>query len=701
MIARRNLSDYNTEKSQEKGTLLMRTKKLLGVAVLWLMFASLSFAAVAPTEEEMGESRRWAETKFSASGASKAMGQFFSFTYDGKSSANLLKIWKCKTEEKKLDERRTESTLTYADPKTGLEIRCVAVAYSDFPVVEWTVYAKNTGDKDTPILENLQGLDTRFVRTEKAEFVLHGIKGDLCTADSFEPYQLPLGPNAAVKRSPPGNSGKSCDGAEGWPYYNLQTPDGGVIIAVGWPGQWESSFTRDAKNGLRITAGQQLTHLSLKPGEEIRTPLVAILFWKGADVERSQNLWRRWYLQYVLPHFDGKPHAPIAQIQTGASDGEITRVEQFLKAGIKPDVCWHDAGWYPLENGPYKGAGFWLNTGTWEPDPKRYPKGFRPFSDWVRAKNMKFLLWFEPERVGDPNSYLGKNHPDWLLPETDSTVGKILDEGNPQAWKWLVEHIDGMIKKEGLDWYREDMNGCGPLPAWRKNDAENRQGITENFYVQGHLKFWDELKRRNPSLHIDSCASGGRRNDLETMRRAVPLLRSDFQFPDSKGVVEGNQGHTYGLSMWLPFQGTGVYFYDTYSVRSFYLPSFGMGGLTPENTEAQKQAYRECGEIAPLMLYGDYYPLTPYNLQLDRWIGWQFNDAEKGEGVVQAFCRAECKEKSIRLKLHSLEPDAVYTLKNFDEANATEATGKELMDAGLAIEVKEQPGAVIVRYQKK
>ena len=29
---------------------------------------------------------------------------------------------------------------------------------------------------------------------------------------------------------------------------------------------------------------------------------------------------------------------------------------------------------------------------------------------------MQFLLWFEPERVGNPNSWLGKNHPEWLLP---------------------------------------------------------------------------------------------------------------------------------------------------------------------------------------------------------------------------------------------------------------------------------------------
>ena len=52
---------------------------------------------------------------------------------------------------------------------------------------------------------------------------------------------------------------------------------------------------------------------------------------------------------------------------------------------------------------------------------------------------------------------------------------------------------------------------------------------------------------------IDSCASGGRRNDLETMRRAVPLWRSDYAFE-----TIGHQGMTYGISFWLPYHGTGT-----------------------------------------------------------------------------------------------------------------------------------------------
>jgi len=221
--------------------------------------------------------------------------------------------------------------------------------------------------------------------------------------------------------------------------------------------------------------------------------------------------------------------------------------------------------------------------------------------------------------------------------------------------------------------------------------------MTENLYVQGHLAYWDELRRRHPHLRIDSCASGGRRNDLETMRRAVPLLRSDFQFPNMPGVVEGNQGHTYGLSFWLPFQGTGCYLCDPYAYRSFYLPSFGMGRLTQENTAAQQKAYAECRRVTPMML-ADYYPLTPYSRELNRWIAWQFNRPEQGDGLVQAFRRAKSPYESARFRLRGLDPRATYTVTNFDVPGSTEMTGRELLEKGLPVVLKDRPSAAVITY---
>ncbi len=618
----------------------------------------------------------------------------FSFTYGGEVSGKLLTHWPKKAEHHRLDRNRTRHTLTWIEAKSGLEVRCVAVDYADYPAVEWTVYFKNSGSNNSPILDNIRGLDTAFQRSAKGEFALHGINGDWCAADSFAPYSVELGPNATRRCAP--ELGKSTGGRLGWPYYNIQMPGGGVLLAVGWPGQWSTCFTRDQGTKLRVTAGQETTHLYLKPGEEIRAPLIALVFWKGADTVRAQNVWRRWYMAHVIPRVNGQPIAPIAQIQSaGNGRASIADAQSYLDAGIKIDICWTDAGWYT------GGSSSWLNTGEWEPDPARYPQGFKPWSDWVRAQGMKFLLWFEPERIGNPDCWLARNRPAWLLANTGQ--GNILHLGDPAARKWLTDHVDGLIKTQGLDWYREDMNGSGPQMAWQKADAADRQGATENFYVQGHLAFWDALVQRNPGLLIDSCASGGRRNDLETMRRAVPLLRSDFQTREP-GVIEGNQGHTYGLAMWLPYYGSGCYSTDNYWVRSFYLPGFGV--VPPANwakddaqREVVRRAYAECRQVAPLM-FGDYFPLTPYSLDRGQWIAWQFHRPEQDDGLLQAFRRDKCEEPASVWRLCGLNPAAHYEVTDFDLGHLGIRSGKELMETGLRVAIPGRPGAALIVYKR-
>ncbi|WP_428303608.1 alpha-galactosidase [Lacipirellula sp.] len=665
------------------------------LATAWLLIVAVGHAPqacaeIAPTPVELEMTSLWVrENLLSATRLPP-----FSFKYGTAHSSTFLRSW-ARTVQTTVGVASTEHVVTWTDPAQLLRIRCEIVEYHDHPAVEWTVYFKNIGAADTAICQDILGFDFQMARTNRFEYLLHGIYGDFMTADSYRPYALTMDPGFTKTFAPYAFSGKSSDGPDGWPYFNLQMPGGGMMMAIGWPGQWACSFTRNGTNGLSIKAGQQLTRMYLKPGEEIRTPLTALLFWRGEDVVRSQNLWRHWYVDYVLPHFDGQPQQAVQQIQ--CSGYHPSNLYAFLAKGIVPDICWRDAGWYPVSQGPYTGDLQWLNTGTWEINRTLYPRGFRAFSDYARSSGSSFLLWFEPERVGSPNSFLGQR-PQWLLPATSTTVGDILNLGNPEALDWLINHIDDMINTEGLDWYREDMNGNGPLPAWRNADSSTRQGITENFYVQGHLAFWDELKARHPALRIDSCASGGRRNDLETMRRAVPLVRSDFQFPDMAGVVEGNQCHIYGLSRWLPFHGTGAYLYDPYSFRSFYGTCFGMGGLTEENTAAQQQAYAEQKQIGKYMLFGDYYPLTPYSLDNNVWIAWQFNAPSSRQGCVQVFRRQNATTTSITLQLNDLDPDQIYQVKNFDSPTLLSKSGAELMNPGLTVTLPAK-GSAVFQYQ--
>jgi alpha-galactosidase len=629
---------------------------------------------------------------------------------------------------------------------------------------------------------------------------------------------------------------------------------------------------------------------------------MVLQFWRG-DRPRSQNLWRRWMMAHSMPRPGGKLPPPqfvasssraYEEMIKANESNQILHIDRYLEEGLKLDYWWMDAGWYIQEQG-------WPQVGTWEVDPRRFPRGLRPISDHAHARGVKTLVWFEPERVM-PGTWLYKNHPEWLLraPESNALEGmrswtssaggsdpcvsynptskprsvaaivwepgrlsfhpgskgeysvvrftapeagdhelfarflaidkstttdvhvvhqgrplfdgqinlsgwprdtnyglrcltlqkgdtldfvvgwgngshicdstglevrikspsgktydaahefseqanpggiwsygqlkpgsapdvasfqrydrpgkpgedgiRLLDLGNPAARLWLTEHVDRLLTEQGIDLYRQDFN-MDPLAFWRAADAPDRQGITENKHVCGYLAYWDELRRRHPSMLIDSCASGGRRNDLETMRRAVPLWRSDYAYEPI-----GHQCMTLGISPWLPYHGTGTVasaaapYYgggltsiEPYAFWSNTAPSLGSGIDVRErgiDYDALRRLYHQWRDLSRFYS-ADYYALTPYSQDPRAWVAWQFHDPEHGAGAVQAFRRAESPVAQTRLKLHGLEPETTYVLTVFDTPGCREATGRQLTTEGLEVNLPGKPAAAVVVYRRK
>lgn len=609
----------------------------------------------------------------------------FSFRYGGQPSSELLKTWVFRRES-----AGNRHTLIWTDPRTGLEVRAAAVTYERFPVVEWTLHFKNTGTANTPILEDIQALDARFERNAEGEFLLHHATGSPSSATDYQPLQTPL-PRKAEKRIAT-SGGRSTD--SDLCYFNLDWPGRGVILALGWPGQWVAQFTRDEGTAVRVRAGQEQTHFRLLPGEEVRSPLVAVLFWKG-DWLAGQNVWRRWMVAHNLPRPGGK--LPPPQIAAGSNRYTIEMqeaneanqkeyLESYLRQGMPIDYWWMDAGWYPFKTG-------WWNTGTWFPDPARFPNGLKPITDLAHSKGLKIVVWFEPERV-QVGSWLHQNHPGWLL--GDKGDNRLLYLGNPEARRWLTDHVAEQIARQGIDTYRQDFN-FPPLEIWRANDAPDRQGITEIKHVTGYLAYWDELRRRFPNLLIDTCASGGRRNDLETLRRAVPLWRSDHAYEP-----QAMQQLTYGMSLWIPYFGTAINSSDPYIFRSQMTPAVALGA-EPERRDIDGPAllrylkqWREMSEF----YYGDFYPLTPYTTDGSAWVAWQFGKPDGEAGVVQAFRRPDSPFETARFRLRGLDPGASYAVTDADEGTARTMSGRELMEQGVPVSVRRRPGAALITYRK-
>jgi alpha-galactosidase len=660
--------------------------------------------AAEPAAGAMGLAQQWTKAGFD-SGVSSLP---FSFTYMGKPSAAFLGGWNTKRRSVTLDHYREQQTLTYTDPATHLELRCVIVRYKDYPTVEWTLYFKNTGSSPTPIVQDIQALDTRIPRDGNQEFLLHYSKGSSATPADFQPLKSTLSPTSDQRYAPVG--GRPSDGA--FPYFNLAESKGGVILAIGWPGQWAADFTRDQGVQLRIRAGQELTHFKLLPGEEVRSPLIVLQFYQGDWID-AQNQWRHWMIAHNLPRPGGTLPTPLLAggscpyygpfIHNNEENQELF-IRRYLEEGIKIDYWWIDAGWYPND-------GVWTNTGTWEVDTSRFPRGLRAVSDYAHARGIKLIVWFEPERV-TPRTWLYEHHPEWLLkvPPTPafppSQKGqRLLDMGNPAARQWVTEHVDKMITEQGIDVYRQDFN-IQALPFWRANDAEDRQGITEIRYVEGYLSYWDELRHRHPKMLIDNCASGGRRLDLESLRRSVPLWRSD-------DIIKplDMQNQTYGVSLWFPYNGLASQIaetgnekktIDTYAFRSDMFPSIHAHWdvrRTDIDYARLRQLVGQWKKVAPDYT-GDYYPLTSFDASDQAWMAWQFARPETGSGVVQAFRRPGSLNDSVHLKLRGLDPQASYKVTDVDAPGNKVVSGRELMDTGLPVVLRDRPGSLILLYEK-
>jgi len=410
-------------------------------------------------------------------------------------------------------------------------------------------------------------------------------------------------------------------------------------------------------------------------------------------------LFRRLLIAHYVPKINGKiPELPIA-LQTfdrynftlprwATEEGQLEGVRSAHKLAC--NTYWFDAGWFVGD--------FPNGVGNWFPKPQAFPRGLKPISDLCHKLGMKFILWVEPERVA-PGTQIAKEHPEWVFGGKNGGLFKLND---PSARRWLTELLCKIIEDYGLDIYRNDFN-IDPLPYWRANDEPNRQGITESKYVEGLYEMWDELLRRHPGLMIDNCASGGRRIDLETIMRSVPLWRSDTGcFP---GHPEWNQNQSLGLAQYIPLFTVGVWTPEPYEFRSAQTAGAicEWAYLDKEFPwELGRKMVQEAKENGRYWL-GDFYPLTPPSQSLGVITAYQFHRPDLNEGIVYAFRRPECEYMGIIVSLKGLSPSATYSLEFIDDdLKRTKKTmkGEKLMKEGIEIRLPRKSSSLLIRYKE-
>lgn len=627
----------------------------------------------------------------------------FSFTYGGRNSADFLSSWNRTHTEKSSEDGRQRHDIVFADPQTGLEVTCELTVYTAAMAAEWVLYFENTGAMDTPILENIQALDLSLKTPVGEPPSLHTLLGSSASERDFLPVTYTVPPGAEQVLFPAaGLSSKGVPAGQPggqMPFFNFAWEGGGLAGAIGWSGQWEMAVTRGAKarsplegqrpHGpeqerelrafvmaergrqpdlhYRLAAGQQTAHFTLHPSERNRSPRILLVPWEGAASIDGNNRLRRVLLEHYLVRRNGAvlvPPLSATAIQHGQdftstnAQNQLAAMEKMASIGV--EAYWHDTAWFS--------GGFPDGIGNWTPDPERFPEGLKPLGDAAREHGMDFVLWFDVERVM-PGTDTAREHPEWLLHTEESDA--LFNLGDPDALDWLADRLSKCIEDWGVTILRQDMTIL-PLPYWQDNDAEDRRGIHEIRHVENLYALWDRLLSRHPGLVIDNCAGGGCRIDLETMRRSIPLWRSDTQI-FGRSNAAWNQAQTAGLNLFVPVHAAGLWSLDPYNARS--TTTTGGATLLDINSDAfpMDAARRARDEVELLRPYwlGDYYPLTEIGMDERQWCGWQFHRPDLGGGYCLLFRRAESPYPAMEVALRGIDVAARYDVRDIDSGRKT------------------------------
>jgi len=624
-------------------------------------------------------------------------------------------------------QRENELTTVYSFAD-GLRITNVAVRHGD--AYEWVNWFENTSDKPTGIISKLydacvslalpheEPLGWTAFQPEFGDITaVYAPAGSTWGFDEFVSFpdcsrnnrfagHLPVGETKTFAAS----GGRSSE--QNAPFFNVHKGGKGYIFAIGWTGQWNCRLER-TPDAVIVRTKIEDTHFRLLPGEKIRTSSFVVMPYEGTVVQ-SQNKWRKLVKEhYSLIGKDGRDqHGPLCAGVWGGmkTSSVLERIETIRENELPFEYIWMDAGWYGQDTKPTPDEfeGDWgQHTGDWTVSPLIHPDRLKDVSGAVHAAGMKFLLWFEPERVyrGTP---ITAAHPEYFIfPENEQNTNLLLDLGREDAWNYCFNTLSHLIEDIGIDCYRQDFN-MSPLDYWRKNDAEDRRGMTEIRHIMGMYRLWDALLAKFPHLLIDNCASGGRRIDMETLRRSIPLWRSDYQCP-ANFLAEGSQCHNLTFNVWMPFSGTGSgRIYDTYRFRSSYSPA-----LTTNYTFSQRETFGDDAEkmawlkgmleeyktVRPFMSE-DFYPLTEVNDRRDIWCAAQFDRPGQNDGIVQVFRRENSPYETAKFSLYNLDETADYVFTDADSKQEVVIGGRELCQNGFGVEMNEKRSSKLYFYKK-
>ncbi|CUO04422.1 alpha-galactosidase [Clostridium disporicum] len=374
-------------------------------------------------------------------------------------------------------------------------------------------------------------------------------------------------------------------------------------------------------------------------------------------------------------------------------DEQIKLAKKAKEIGAELFVV--DDGWFGERHGIDNGLG------DWYVNEEKFPNGLNPLINEVKAMDMMFGIWVEPEMV-NPLSNLYKEHPEWIYHfdsrESDTSRGQyVLDVTKKEVKDFIYNMLDNLLTTYDIDYIKWDAN--------RPMSQTNLERDVWYKHIEAVYDIVKNLKLKHPNVLFEACASGGGRIDYGILGIFDDFWTSDNTDAYDRLFIQENYSYIYPIKAMRAWITDCPNFLSRriipmkFRYHSAMMGTLGIGcnilKFSEEEIELSKGLIEEYKNIRHIVQEGDFYRLE--NNSKNKYKLYQYMNGK--EGLVFAFLpQSELGHRGTTIKFRALEKESTYLVKI--DKNVIVKTGRYLMNHGLELKLYGDYDSIIIKISK-